>query len=101
MDCPGNAAEVIARILSNSIMRIRAAGEEGKAAVCVVEADHIHNLSGLLVRFSFPLLRFYLEISRLNYLEQTLFQPTEQLQSDWLQLESILNANQMAENSKT
>src|ERR1051326_7351653 len=58
---------VIAEVIAIGILRIRSAGWAGDAALCAIEADHIHNLPHLLQHFSDDLLKFYWEIERPAY----------------------------------
>ena len=59
--------EAIASILGTGLVRIR--GICGiKPDFANAEADHLHNLPHLLVSFSIPLLRYYVDVERPDYL---------------------------------
>jgi hypothetical protein len=69
MKCPDDVQEILGQVLTTSLLRIRAAGWNGDAELCAIEADHVHNLSTLLSSFSVELLHFYLDVERVAYLE--------------------------------
>ncbi len=71
MNCPPEIADIITRLIEAGILRIRAAAWAGDSARCAVEADHIHNLPGLLTNFSFETLRYYWEVERPAFLAQS------------------------------
>jgi hypothetical protein len=47
------------KILSQGLLRIRAYGFEGQAHKCAIEADHLHNLPGLIANMEFERLSYY------------------------------------------
>jgi hypothetical protein len=71
MNCPPEIAEIIFEILRNGLLRIRLTGWRGDAHRCAVEADHLHNLPRLLTQFSADSLRYYWEVERPSFLNQT------------------------------
>ena len=71
MSCPAEIAEIIAEIIQTGLLRIRSLGWSGDAGRCAIEADHIHNLPGLLTNYSPDLLKYYWEVERPSYLGQT------------------------------
>ena len=68
---PPDVAEIVLEIIQAGLLRIRAAGWEGDAGRCAVEADHIHNLPQLLRDYSPELLRFYWEVERSTFASQS------------------------------
>ncbi len=70
MACPPELAEVLARMSTTGLLRIRLHGWSGRADLCAVEADHIHNLPNLIAHYSPDLLAFYWTIERPCYLKQ-------------------------------
>jgi hypothetical protein len=66
--CPEEVKEVVLDILHIAVLSIRIAGWNGDADYCALEADHIHNLPGLLKNYSVEKLRYYLEAERPDYL---------------------------------
>ena len=71
MNCPPEIADIITRLIEAGILRIRAAAWAGDSARCAVEADHIHNLPGLLTNFSSETLRYYWEVEMPAFLAQS------------------------------
>jgi hypothetical protein len=61
MKCPEEVAESILEILRIGLLRARAAGWARDAERCALEADHLHNLPGLLADYTPERLRYYLE----------------------------------------
>jgi hypothetical protein len=93
MSCPPDIAEVVVKILTAGILRIRAQGWSGDGQRCAVEADHLHNLPHLLSTYSPDLLRYYWEVERPSFIQHSskadlaLFEPL------WQDLGSVLPAN--------
>ena len=78
-----------------ALLRIRRAAGAGDAELCLIEADHVHNLPQLLANYSPDLLTFYLNVERETYREQLQRHPSRdphhrdvrEMQSPWLTLE--------------
>src|SRR4051794_3458263 len=70
MNCPPEIADILAKIIEAGILRIRTAAWAGDSPRCAVEAEHIHNLPGLLTNFSLEGLRYYWEVERPAFLTQ-------------------------------
>jgi hypothetical protein len=68
MNCPEPVARILLQLLSHAALIIRVAGWEGDARRCAREADHIHNLPGLLANYSDDKLRYYWDVERPCYL---------------------------------
>jgi hypothetical protein len=79
MRCPPKISEILLRILRHGLLRIRSLGWSGQADLCAHEADHIHNLPGLLTDFSQERLAYYWGIERVAYSSTT---PTNEL-GEW------------------
>jgi hypothetical protein len=71
MTCPPDIATVVSDILQKGLLRIRAAGWAADAARCAIEADHVHNLPMLLRSYSPDRLRYYWEVERPTFIEQS------------------------------
>ena len=69
MLCPREIADVLLKILYMGILSARAAGWSGDAARAAREADHIHNLPGLLADYSPDRLAYYWDAERPAYLD--------------------------------
>jgi hypothetical protein len=83
--------DILAEILRVGILRIRDAGFAGDAALCAIEADHIHNLPRLVLCPKEPLLQFYWGVERPSYLRAIRTHAgaradTQWFESLWLQL---------------
>src|SRR5262245_29351674 len=96
MNCPQNIARILVEIIQIALLRSRAAGWSGDARRCAVEADHVHNLPRLLLDYSPELLRYYWEVSKPGY-EQETGAPDPGFQPLWDALERQLGCCQPAE----
>jgi|SRR5579859_1132496 len=94
MRCPDEVAGCLSRIVSVALVNVRGFGfTQGDARRCAIEADHVHNLPGLIVNFSMGALRYYYDVARPEYIRQLtkdkgtllMFQPL------WDELEAYLN----------
>jgi hypothetical protein len=70
MTCPDEIAAILLEILRHGLLSIRAAGASGDAPRCAADADHLHNLPGLLAHFSPGALRYYWEVERRIFLNE-------------------------------
>jgi hypothetical protein len=96
MRCPPEISEILSEILKMGLLRIRSSGWSGRADLCALEADHIHNLPDLLADFSADRLAYYWNCERAAYIAQI---PENQLagwESLWRQLGAHVDAPQMA-----
>ena len=66
---PADVREGLAQILEIACLTIRAAARNGDAKYCDVEANHVHNLPDLLRTFDRKKLKYYLDVTRAEYLE--------------------------------
>ncbi len=57
-------------ILAWSLLRIRAAGYDGDAAVCAIEAEHVHNIPSLIGEPNEQRHEYYIEAERGLYLKR-------------------------------
>lgn len=69
MRCPDEIAQVLLRILSTALLRIRHLGGQGCAGECEIESDHVHNLPALIQDYSPARLEYYWSIERVHYLK--------------------------------
>ena len=90
MGCPEEVAEILSEILAAGLLRIRAAGSSGDAARCAAEADHLHNLPGLLVRYRRELLTHYWDVERTAFTRQSRGVNMEPFERLWRRLEKCL-----------
>jgi hypothetical protein len=68
MNCPPDVAAILLAILSRGVMQARAFGWSGNAERAAAEADHVHNLPGLLADYSSARLDYYWNAERPGYL---------------------------------
>jgi hypothetical protein len=90
MNCPPAIADVLLKILQLAILRIRASGWSGDAVLCALEADHIHNLPGLLADYTGERLRYYWEAERPSFVRQSDPDNLATYVALWEQLETLL-----------
>ena len=68
MQCPPEIAEIVCEILRIGLLRIRAQGWDGNPKRCAIEADHLHNLPGLLANYKVDLLDYYWQVERASFI---------------------------------
>jgi len=68
MACPPDVAAILLEILGQGVCHARAAAWSGDAAGAAIEADHVHNLPGLIADYASDRLHYYWEIERAAYL---------------------------------
>jgi hypothetical protein len=98
--CPDEVRVAVVQLLRTGLLRIRRAAGAADAALCFIEADHLHNLPTLLESYSEELLRFYLNVEREAYLKQlgrhaardTHHQDVREMQPLWSALEQYAHA---------
>ena len=62
--------DILLRLCSTALLRIRSFGGRGEADMCAIEADHVHNLPALVDNFSFLALSRYYVLDRPGYLKR-------------------------------
>jgi hypothetical protein len=61
-ECPKHIEEILLQILSRALLSIRSYGfSNADSKRSGIEADHVHNLPGLVKSFSYSELRLYLD----------------------------------------
>ncbi len=70
MSYPDQINKAILEILQTACLSIRAAGWKDDTRYCALEADHVHNMPSLLLKPNLEGLKYYLEVSRADYLKQ-------------------------------
>jgi len=68
MNCPPELAIIIAKMVEKAILKIRGLGWADQGDRCAIEADHVHNLPGLLADYSPERLDYYWRCERSSYL---------------------------------
>jgi hypothetical protein len=64
MTWPKEIAEILSKILTAGLLRIRNLGWSGNADRCAIEADHIHNVPDLLAHYSPERFNYYWNVER-------------------------------------
>ena len=67
MSCPPEVAAILLDILRHGLLACRAAGWSEDAARCATVADHMHNLPGLLARYTPEGLLHYWDVMRPDF----------------------------------
>jgi hypothetical protein len=80
---------VLLNIIRTGLLRIRAYGYDGSAEQCALEADHIHNLPGLVGHLTVGLLDCYFMTERPGFLQKAI--NYEQFEQDWKRLYDLLS----------
>jgi hypothetical protein len=68
MNCPPEIANILLDLMTLGILRIRAHSED--PIRCVIEADHIHNLPGLVRNYSRSSLLYYWDVERPAFIDR-------------------------------
>src|SRR5438046_1138707 len=68
MQCPPEIAEILCEILRTGLLRIRALRDADRSTL---EADHLHNLPGLLANYKPELLDYYWRVERVGFVERS------------------------------
>src|SRR6266700_4157289 len=92
MPCPSQVAAVLLDLLGHGILVCRAAGWAGNAENCALEADHLHNLPGLLADFSPERLRYYWEAERTSFAARCDADALRQWEELWDRLRPLVEA---------
>jgi hypothetical protein len=68
MQCPREIAEIVCKILRWGLLQIRCLEDTAR---CRVEADHLHNLPGLLTNYSPEVLQYYWDVERVSFISRS------------------------------
>jgi hypothetical protein len=89
MEKIGEIQEILLEILARGLLRIRAFAWAGRSQDCALEADHLHNLPGLVSQVERRELFSYYELARPEFLKRatkaTEFEPY------WQRIREILD----------
>jgi hypothetical protein len=92
VSCPPDIAAVLIEILRHGLLSIRAAGAAGDAPRCAAEADHLHNVPGLLAHFSPGALWYYWDVERRIFIKQMGLDRTSIWHELWEPLQPFVEA---------
>jgi len=79
---------VLLNILRIGLLRIRAYGWNGRADLCAIEADHLHNLPGEVQEPKLDLLLYYYNVSRTDFINRA--QGAGEFEANWKRLGDML-----------
>jgi hypothetical protein len=91
MNCPADIADIITQILQTGLLRIRPLGWSEEGSRCAAEADHLHNLPGLLRDYSPDRLQYYWDVERPSFIQQSKGVGLEAFTPLWDRLAVLLN----------
>jgi hypothetical protein len=94
MTCPPDVAEVLLAILGQGVLQARAFGWSGDAVRAAVEADHVHNLPGLIAHFTPEQLDYYWTTERPGYLAHARPEQADPFRPLWERLRAHVEAVQ-------
>src|SRR5687768_106289 len=90
MNCPPDVADALIEILRMGILQTRVWADQKDYRRCVQEADHIHNLPGLLNNYNPQLLAFYWNVERPLLIQQISDQQCRAFHPAWDKLRGLV-----------
>jgi len=93
MNAPPVIQASLLTVLKLGLLNIRSQAERGNPQQCSIEANHLHNIPGLLAHFSIDLLKFYLDVEVPQYVREMNGQVLEELRVAWDELADWLRHN--------
>lgn len=90
MQCPPAIAEIVCDILYTGLLQIRALADTNR---CRSEADHLHNLPGLLANFKPELLDYYWQVERVCYIQRSTAEESRPFEPMWQVLAKHVTAS--------
>jgi hypothetical protein len=94
MQCPPVIAEIVCEILRIGLLRMRAFGWKRNPERCAVEADHLHNLPGLLVDYKAELLDYYWRAERVGFIECSTVEDANDFEPLWKSLAEFIETGE-------
>ena len=91
MNAPPNVQASLLTILKLGLLNIRREAWRKNSERCAIEADHLHNIPGLLEDFSIDLLKYYVDIERPQYVRETNDQVLKEMRGAWSELADWLS----------
>jgi hypothetical protein len=91
MNTPPVIQASLLTILKLGLLNVRYYAQGKKLERCVIEANHLHNIPGLLENFSIDLLKYYIDIERPQYVRETNDQVLEEVRGAWSELADWLS----------
>jgi hypothetical protein len=81
--CPIAVREQLLEILRWALVSIRRAAERNDCGICIVEANHVHNIPDLIEAFSRDRLSYYLDVEATQYAREIGPQLLPRVQAAW------------------
>ena len=91
MNTPPIVQASLLTILKLGLLNIRYEAGRKNFERCAIEANHLHNIPGLLEKFSVDLLKYYIEIEIPQYARETNDQVIEEIRGAWAKLADWLS----------
>ena len=91
MNTPPVVQASLLTILKIGLLNIRYYAGGKNLERCAIEANHLHNIPGLLQKFSIDLLKYYIDIERPQYVRETNDQVLEEIRGAWSELADWLS----------
>jgi hypothetical protein len=91
MNTPPIVQASLLTILKFGLLNIRYHAERKSSERCAIEANHLHNIPGLLENFSIDLLKFYIDIEMPQYVRETDDRILAEIRSAWVGLHKWLS----------
>ena len=101
MTCPPELSDILMRIITISLLRMRALGWSGQPDLCALEADHIHKLPSLLTDYSPTRLAPYWNVERPYYCSRAKESDVTRWAPLWVELAAQLEADLTRKDSET
>jgi hypothetical protein len=101
MTCPHDIADIIAELLSEGLMRVRACARPGQEKRCFIEADHLHNLPHIINDFKVERLQYYWDVERPIFMKSVPPDETQDLAPLWDQLGELMRAHGIPQGERT
>jgi hypothetical protein len=95
LHCPAEIADVLLSILQTGLMRIRTFAWQGRAGLCAIESDHVHNIPNLITHYSPEKLSYYWDVERPEYIRQVSTEHLDGWVALWQRLGQEIEATQV------
>jgi len=92
MNCPEDVRGALLEILTHGLLRIRVSGWNGQADRCAVEADHLHNIPGILRDFNIGELTYYWDATRVWFMAESSDVGFAEMEEPWLRIDEYLSS---------
>lgn len=89
MKCPDEISEPLLEILKFGLLNIRYYGGKGDSERCSIEANHLHNIPGMLRLYSPEMLDYYLDGEQPEFVKNSGNVNLGPFESSWERLRSF------------